>query len=92
VFGAMRDKDVQGMLAALAPQASRIDVTRAQTPRAMEPAALAEAARREAPAVPVDVHSNVRVALESAIDRSESSTVVCAGSIFLVGEARAILC
>jgi dihydrofolate synthase/folylpolyglutamate synthase len=92
VFGAMRDKDVQGMFAALAPQASRIDVTRAQTPRAMDPAALAEAARREAPAVPVDVHSNVRAALESAIDRSASSTVVCAGSIFLVGEARAILC
>jgi dihydrofolate synthase/folylpolyglutamate synthase len=92
VFGAMRDKDIDGMLAALAPHASRFDVTRALTPRAMEPAALAEAARRAAPGIPVDVHANVRPALEAAIDRGASTTVVCAGSIFLVGEARAILC
>jgi dihydrofolate synthase/folylpolyglutamate synthase len=92
VFGAMRDKDVQGMLAALAPRASRFDVTRAQTPRAADPASIAEAVRRAAPGIPVDSHPTVRVAIEAAIDRGASKTVVCAGSIFLVGEARAILC
>jgi dihydrofolate synthase / folylpolyglutamate synthase len=92
VFGAMRDKDVAGMLSALAPQASCFCLTRAQTPRAMDPAALAEIAPRAAPAVPVEVDTNVRAALERAFDRSDSPTVVCAGSIFLVGEARAILC
>jgi dihydrofolate synthase / folylpolyglutamate synthase len=92
VFGAMRDKDVQGMLAALAPHASRFDVTRAQTPRAADPASIAEAVRRAAPGIPVDIHPTVRVAIEAAIDRGASKTVVCAGSIFLVGEARAILC
>ncbi len=92
VFGAMRDKDARGMLQALAPHATRFHVTRAQTTRAMDPEPLAEAARREATEVPIDVHTNVRAALEAAIDRSASPTVLCAGSIFLVGEARAILC
>jgi dihydrofolate synthase / folylpolyglutamate synthase len=92
VFGVMRDKDVEGMVSALAPYASRFDVTRAQTPRAADPASLAEAVQRAAPGVPVDVHPNVRVAIEAAADRGGSKTVVCAGSIFLVGEARAILC
>lgn len=92
VFGAMRDKDAAGMLSVLAPQASRFCLTSAQTPRAMDPASLSEIARRAAPDVPVDVKPNVRAALECALDRSDSPTVVCAGSIFLVGEARAILC
>jgi dihydrofolate synthase / folylpolyglutamate synthase len=92
VFGAMQDKDVAGMLSALAPQASRFHVTRARTSRAMDPAVLAEVARREATGIPVEVHASARAALEAAVAPAESVTVVCAGSIFLVGEARAILC
>jgi dihydrofolate synthase / folylpolyglutamate synthase len=92
VFGVMRDKDIRGMVAGLASQASRFDVTRAQTPRAADPASLADAVREAAPDIPVEVHPDVRGAIEAAIDRSGSRTVVCAGSIFLVGEARAILC
>jgi dihydrofolate synthase/folylpolyglutamate synthase len=92
VFGAMRDKDVGGMLSALAPHAARFHLTRAQTPRAMDPSALTEISRREAPGVPTEIHAHVRAALEEAMDRTASTTVVCTGSIFLVGEARAILC
>jgi dihydrofolate synthase / folylpolyglutamate synthase len=92
VFGAMKDKDVAGMLSALAPHARSFHLTRATTPRAADPAELAAVAAAAAPGVPIERHDAVRAALERALDAHESSTVVCAGSIFLVGEARDILC
>ena len=46
LFGAMRDKDVNAMLPALAPACERIICTTAPTPRAMPATELAEAARK----------------------------------------------
>lgn len=86
VFGAMRDKDVAGMLAALAPVATRFTLTRARTPRAYPPARLGEAAAEAVPAVPREVVEN----LEEAVTRARGGApLVCvAGSIVLVGDVR----
>jgi dihydrofolate synthase/folylpolyglutamate synthase len=91
VFGAMKDKDASAMIAALRSEAAGFHFTRAQTGRAEDPRVLADAAARVAPGVPIDVHETPRRALERALD-ANISPAVCAGSIFLVGEVRAILC
>jgi dihydrofolate synthase / folylpolyglutamate synthase len=91
VFGAMKDKDAPAMIAALGSQAARFHFTRAQARRAEDPTALADAASRAAPGVPFEVNDTPRAAIESALDTG-ASPAVCAGSIFLVGEVRAILC
>jgi dihydrofolate synthase/folylpolyglutamate synthase len=84
VFGAMHDKDVRGMLAALLPCASRLVVTAPRMRRAMPCAELATVARELAPDLRIDARALARDALATAL---ESGRVVCAcGSIFLVGE------
>lgn len=86
VLGISADKDVAGVVAALAPVADRVIVTRAAaSPRALAPERLAEA-------VP---GATVAGDLEEALARGrawagEGGTVVVAGSLFLVGEARAL--
>lgn len=91
VFGAMRDKDVAGMLEALAPRAARFWMTRARTRRAAEPATLADIARRAAPHVPVETRDAAADALRDALDAADGEPVCVAGSIYLVGELRASL-
>jgi dihydrofolate synthase / folylpolyglutamate synthase len=84
VFGAMRDKDVSGMLRALLPSVRALVVTRAANPRSADPASIADAARAIAPDLPILVEPDRRRALEVAW--CESARVVVAGSIFLVGD------
>jgi dihydrofolate synthase / folylpolyglutamate synthase len=86
VFGAMRGKDVHGVLSALAPLAPRFVFTRAADPNAHEPSELARAwealaggAGRTAP--------DARRALEVA----DGDPVVVAGSLYLVGEVRGMI-
>jgi dihydrofolate synthase/folylpolyglutamate synthase len=84
VFGAMKDKAVEEMLAALAPVVRRIVCTTPPTPRAMAADELAASARRLGIDVltvadPVD-------AVEDACRRDR--LVVVAGSIFLIGPVR----
>jgi dihydrofolate synthase/folylpolyglutamate synthase len=82
VFGAMRDKDVAGMLARLLPTVARLVVTAPPTHRAAGPAAVAATARRLA-AVPVDVVPNPLEAVRHA--RTLGETVCVAGSLYLIG-------
>ena len=86
VFGAMRDKDVPGMLAALAPVATSFTLTRARTPRACPPARLDEAAAVAAPGVPRAVAEEAGDAVTGAL--AQAPLVCVAGSIFLVGDVR----
>jgi dihydrofolate synthase/folylpolyglutamate synthase len=88
VFGAMADKDVRGMLAALAPVCRRIVCTTAASPRAMTAGELAGIATGIAAWV-VDVESSPAAALDRA--RRAGPRVVVAGSIFLIGPLRDIL-
>jgi len=83
VFAAMRDKDISGMLAALAPVASAFVLTRARNARSADPHELAEHARRLAP-VPVSVETAAAEALATAWRLS--TRIIAAGSIFLLGD------
>lgn len=84
VFAAMRDKDADGILRALAPAVSAIVITRATNPRSADPQALAAAARRAAPALAVEVAGAAAEALRLAFERAPR--IVVAGSIFLLGD------
>ena len=87
VFGAMRDKDIDGMLAALAPAIATIVCTTAPTERAERAERLGTLAR--ARGADVVVEPDPAAALASA--RAASPRVVVAGSIFLIGALRGIL-
>jgi dihydrofolate synthase / folylpolyglutamate synthase len=84
VFGAMRDKAVGDMLAALAPCVRAIVCTTAPSPRALSARQLAVMARDAglaAEAVPDPVDALARAC-------GYGRTVVVAGSIFLIGPVR----
>jgi len=84
VFAAMRDKDVRGILAALAPHVSDLVLTRATNLRSADPRELATVASTVAPDVPVHLETSVSGALNHAWQLSPH--VVVAGSIFLLGD------
>ena len=87
VFGAMHDKDISGMLSALAPAVSSIVCTTAPHPRAATAAELQTIASRISHHVEAidDPLEAVRQACR------QGRTVVVAGSIFLIGPVRAQL-
>ena len=89
VFGAMTDKDVDGMLRELAPVVSSIVCTTAASARAATAADLAVVARRAAPTTMVEIEPDPARAVARARDRS--GRIVIAGSMFLVGPLRGIL-
>ena len=84
VFGAMRDKAVDEMLAALAPIARIVWCTTAPNPRALTAAELGAAARARG------IDAREAVDPDEALDRAcaEGRPVVVAGSIFLIGPVR----
>ncbi len=80
VIGTSADKDAAGIAAALAPRARHVIATRYQQDRAMDPAQLAAHFPR-AETAPDLAHALARA-------RVLGGTIVIAGSLFLVGEAR----
>jgi dihydrofolate synthase/folylpolyglutamate synthase len=92
VFGVVDDKDAQAMLAELAPRFSRVVLTRPGTPRARDP----ETLREWVPAAQVcaslpEALSAARGPAARGLAARGDTLVVVAGSIFLAGEARALL-
>jgi len=85
IYGAMRDKAVDEVVGTLFPLATEVILTAPDQPRALNPESLAG----------VSDHPNLRVAaniaeaLRMARDRPMATFVT--GSLFLVGEARAVL-
>jgi dihydrofolate synthase/folylpolyglutamate synthase len=84
VFGAMRDKDIRGMLAALAPHAARFIFARAHSHRAMPGVDLIAEARHAGISTTLVLAESPDAALDRALH--EASPVVIAGSIFLIGD------
>ena len=84
VFAAMRDKDIDAMLRALAPEIGALVPTRASSARSADPWEIARLARAIAPGLPVTVAAEPAEALESAWRLS--ARIVVAGSIFLIGD------
>ena len=84
VFAAMRDKDADGILRALAGTVSAVVVTRASHPRSAEPTALATIARQALAGIPCTVADVPAEALQAAWRHAPE--IVVAGSIFLLGD------
>ncbi|MCX6545470.1 MAG: bifunctional folylpolyglutamate synthase/dihydrofolate synthase [Acidobacteria bacterium] len=83
VFGAMRDKDITGMLRALLPRATRIILTSPPSPRAAPPGDLGALVSRLAPELPVEIEPDPSKAIACAF---QFARVICvAGSIYLLG-------
>lgn len=88
VFGASRDKDVAGVLSALAPSASSLILTRATlSPRALPPSEAAALATSLGLRV-TSAHDDPREAVSAAADGRTSGSVLVAGSLYLIGEIR----
>ncbi len=91
VMGAMADKDVDGIVAALgraaALRGARVIATQVNLRRAMPAGDLAERWRTLVPGVSVEAVEDVGSALELALERG-TGPIVVAGSLYLVGEAR----
>jgi dihydrofolate synthase/folylpolyglutamate synthase len=90
VLGVLSDKDAEGIIGALAPVADRFVVTRPASARALPAAELAAEVRRVTGVAPV-VEPDVRRALETARELAGERGVVVTGSLYTVGEARALL-
>lgn len=87
VIGAGGDKDVAGLVEALAPIAARVIATHSQHPRAMPAATVAAAFARAG--VPVEDGGTVSAAIERALAASGGSGLIClAGSLFVAAEGR----
>ena len=89
VFGAMADKDVESMAASLGPVVGRIRLVPLASPRAASPEELVRrfgAARPDAAAAPGPAE-----ALEELLGAPRGEPIIVAGSLYLVGEARALL-
>ena len=90
VFGAMRDKDVAGMLRPVLPCCARVICTTAPNARALPAEELAALVTRLAKrAALVEAVASPADALERA--RAHGGRIVGAGSIFLIGPLRDIL-
>jgi len=85
IFGASSDKQVDGMVAELAPPASEVIVTRSAHPRAVASSVLVtEFSRRGAV---TEITGNVATAVELALTRAKPGDLICAtGSIFIIAE------
>ena len=89
VLGVMKDKDVEGIVRALLPIASRFVVTAADNARALAAAALGDCIRRIDGTRQVHVAGDAESAVANALQAAPAAVV--AGSIFLVGPLRARL-
>jgi len=89
VFGAMADKDIESMAAELASVVDGLSLVPACSPRAATPA---ELKRRVAPWRPDAIESaSLDEAMEELLSRSGEKPIIVAGSLYLVGRARALL-
>jgi len=84
ILAVSADKDARAIASALAPEVTRVIATRYPLERAMEPGELAERVR-EVSRVPVDVAPDLGAALAMVAGQP---SVLVAGSLFLVGDAR----
>jgi dihydrofolate synthase/folylpolyglutamate synthase len=91
VLAVSADKDALAIAAALAPVARAIVATRYGQERALVPEALAQVCREVAPGKVVEAADDLPAALAAARRLASGATIVVAGSLFLVGEARVLL-
>ena len=92
VLGVSRDKDVAGVLGPIAARARAVVATASAHERAVPPGELARAARALMPDGTVHEAADLAAALALAESLlAPGGAILVAGSLFLVGEARALL-
>jgi dihydrofolate synthase/folylpolyglutamate synthase len=85
IFGTMSDKRHEEMIALLRPRARRMIFTKAQTGRARDPIELQSL-------VPGSLaFPTLEAAVAAARDQTTNGPIVICGSLYLIGEARAML-
>ncbi len=87
IYGAMRDKSVQEITEVLFPLAAKVILTAPSQPRAVRPEALREASDH----ADVELAASVAAAVDRACSAPPDAAVFITGSLYLVGEARALL-
>jgi dihydrofolate synthase/folylpolyglutamate synthase len=89
VFGALADKDIEGIAGLLFPAIAKATLVKAPSPRAASPGDLA----RRVPPAPggLSAACDVGEALEALLRRGGGDPIIVAGSLYLVGEARSWL-
>jgi dihydrofolate synthase / folylpolyglutamate synthase len=88
IFGTLTDKDIAGVLNALAPLASRIIFVAVQTPRSARPEDLRGRLAESHPELPVAGCDSLKDALSLV---AGEPAVLVTGSLYLVGEAIELL-
>jgi dihydrofolate synthase/folylpolyglutamate synthase len=86
VYGAMRDKAVEEVAETLLPLAAEVILTAPAQPRAFNPESLAESIDHPSARTAATIDEALRMT------RERPMTTFVTGSLFLVGEARALLC
>ena len=87
VYAAMRDKAIEEVTTRLFPLADRLIVTAPDSPRALRPQAILEAAGHPNAVIAPKVADAIQLAAAAP----PNAAVFFTGSLFLVGEARALL-
>jgi dihydrofolate synthase / folylpolyglutamate synthase len=87
IYGAMRDKAVEEMAAILFPRARHVIVTAPAQARALRPESIRELSDHDS----IQVAPNIKAALAMAAAAAPGDAIFVTGSLFLVGEARALL-
>ena len=87
IYGAMRDKAGEEMAAILFPRAGHVIVTAPAQARALRPESIRDLADRG----DIQVAANLQEALALAAGAGREDAIFVTGSLFLVGEARALL-
>jgi dihydrofolate synthase / folylpolyglutamate synthase len=88
VYGAMRDKAIDEVTSELFPLASNLILTAPNLPRALRPEAIREMTDHPNVTLAPDVAAAVEIARQAPAE----AAVFFAGSLFMVGDARAAIC
>ncbi|HOU35685.1 MAG TPA: folylpolyglutamate synthase/dihydrofolate synthase family protein [Candidatus Omnitrophota bacterium] len=92
VLGISKDKDATNICRHLAPLAQRCIVTRADNPRARSTSDIAERVRQQGSSVEIiEIRSVPSAVVKAFACAGADDTIVIAGSLFIVGEARKLL-
>lgn len=87
IYGTMRDKAIEEIAEVLLPLADDLVLTAPESPRALRPAVIRDFLDRPG----VRIAENVAQAIQMMQPAQENDVLFITGSLFLVGEARALL-
>ena len=88
IFGAVEDKNTHEILTILSEMAKHIHLTPIDSPRSLTSEQLAEVIAQE---IPHTIHNHLADALRSSKTPSSNDPTLICGSIFLIGQAKALL-